>query len=161
MAGRTTIERVAPSERDLLWRHFQFYCHDMSEFTMWRPPDGVFPYRYFDTYWQEGEPRAAFWAKDADGIAGFALKRFDSGEGRHEVAEFFILASCRRRGIGSAFARQLLALFPGPWKVHQLANNQRAIAFWHRVLDSLAPYEEAPLVYPDGMPRIEQRFVVS
>jgi predicted acetyltransferase len=161
MTGRVAIDRVPPSERDLLWRLFQFYCHDMSEFTRWRPPDGVFPYRYFDAYWRESEQRAAFWAKDAGGIAGFALVRVDPGDGRREIAEFFVLAGCRKQGIGMAFARQLLAQSPGPWKLHQLAGNTRAIAFWHRVLDGFARYEEAPLVYPDGMPRVEQRFVVS
>jgi predicted acetyltransferase len=161
MTGRITVERVPPSERDLLSRFFQFYCHDMSQFTGWRPPDGVFPYRYFDAYWRDDE-RRAFWAKDEDGIAGFALVRFDpTGDGRREVAEFFILAGCRRQGLGLAFARRLLAQFPGPWKLHELANNQPAIAFWHRVLDGFARYEEGPLVYPDGRPRIEQRFVVS
>jgi len=161
MTCRIAVARVPPSERDLLWRYFQLYCYDMSEFTRLRPVDGVFPYPYFDAYWREGERRAAFWAKDVDGIAGFALVRFDAGDSRHEVAEFFILAGCRRQGFGLAFARQLLAQSPGPWKLHQLGNNQRAIAFWHRVLDGFAPYEEAPLAYSDGMPRIEQRFVVS
>jgi predicted acetyltransferase len=132
----------------------------MSEFMGWRPPDGVFPYQSFDAYWRDDD-RAAFWANDADGIAGFALVRTDPDDGRREVAEFFVLAGCRRQGIGLAFARQLLAQSPGPWKLHQLARSKRAISFWQRVLDGFAPYEEAPQVRPDGMPRIEQHFVVS
>jgi hypothetical protein len=36
-------------------------------------------------------------------------------------------------------------------QLHQLAGN---------TLDGFAPFTEAPLAYPDGLPRIEQRFVV-
>jgi len=67
----------------------------------------------------------------------------------------------RRRGLGLSFARQLLARSPGPWKLHELADNTAAIAFWHRVLGGFVAYTEAPLAYRDGLARIEHRFVVS
>ena len=67
------------------------------------------------------------------------------------MAEFFIVNRWRRRGVGLSFARQLLARFPGPWKLHELANNTGAIAFWHRVLGGFAPYTEAPLAHADGI----------
>jgi predicted acetyltransferase len=154
MSGRIAIHRVSRAERELLARYLQLYSYDMSEFTGMRPVDGGFSYPHLDAYFRGDECRAAFWAKDEVGIAGFALVRLDPEDGRREIAEFFILAACRRRGIGLAFARQLLAQCPGPWKLHQFANNARAIAFWHRVLKPFAPYEEAPLAYPDGVPRI-------
>ncbi len=160
MCGRIAIVRVSQAERELLSRYLELYCYDMSEFTGLRPADGGFSYPYRDAYFRGDERREAFWAKDEEGIVGFALVLLDPDDGRLEVAEFFILAACRRRGIGRAFAHQLLARSPGPWKLHQLANNARAIAFWHRVLQAFAPYEEGPLAYPDGVPRIEQRFVV-
>ena len=119
------------------------------------------PLRQFEAYWSEGERRSAWWAKVGGERAGFALVRLDSAEARHEVAEFFIVNRWRRRGVGLSFARQLMSQFPGPWKLHQLANNTAAIAFWHRVLAGFAPFAEAPLDYADGMGRIEQRFVVS
>jgi predicted acetyltransferase len=161
MTPQTTIEQVTLRERDVLWRYLQFYIYDMSRFTGAQPDDGVFPYRHFDAYWREGERRTAWWAKVGGEIAGFALVRFDSGDDCHEVAEFFIVNRWRRRGIGLSFARQLLTRFPGPWRLHELANNTGAIAFWHRVLGDFAPYAEAPLDYADGFGRIEQRFVVS
>lgn len=161
MTPRINIEQVAECDREVLWRYLQFYIYDMSRFTGAQPDDGVFPYRHFDAYWREGERSSAWWAKVAGEIAGFALVRLDDADGRHEVAEFFILNRWRRRGVGLAFARQLMSRFPGPWKLHQLANNAPAIAFWHRVLAGLAPFSEAPLEYGDGFGRIEQRFVVS
>jgi predicted acetyltransferase len=161
MTPQIRIEQVTPHERDVLWRYLQFYIYDMSRFTGAQPEDGVFPYSLFEAYWREGDRRSAWWTKVGGEIAGFALVRFDAGESRHEIAEFFIVNRWRRRGIGLAFARQLLGRFPGPWRLHELANNQGAIAFWHRVLGSFAPYTEAPLSHADGIARIEQRFVVS
>jgi predicted acetyltransferase len=161
MTPQVRIEQVTPRERDVLWRYLQFYIYDMSRFTGAQPVDGIFPYSRFDAYWGEGERRSAWWAKVGGERAGFALVRFDSAEARHEVAEFFIVNRWRRRGVGLSFARQLMSQFPGPWKLHQLANNTAAIAFWHRVLAGFAPFAEAPLDYADGMGRIEQRFVVS
>jgi predicted acetyltransferase len=161
MTPQVTIEQVTPRERDVLWRYLQFYIYDMSRFTGAQPVDGVFPYSHFDAYWGEGERRSAWWAKVGGEIAGFALVRLDAGEGRHEIAEFFIVNRWRRRGIGLSFARQLLTRFPGPWRLHELANNQGAIAFWRRVLGGFAPYTEAPRGHVDGIERIEQRFVVS
>jgi predicted acetyltransferase len=161
MTEGAIITKVAMVERDVLWRYLQFYIYDMSRFTDARPVDGVFAYRHFDAYWREGERRSALWAHYDGDTAGFALVRFDMADNHHEVAEFFVLKRFRRRGIGRAFARQLLARSPGPWKLHHLANNNAAaIAFWRGVLDRFVPFTEAPLAHPDGLPRIEQRFVV-
>jgi predicted acetyltransferase len=161
MTPQVRIEQVTPRERDVLWRYLQFYIYDMSRFTGAQPDNGVFPYRHFDAYWREDERRSAWWAKVGGEIAGFALVRFDAGEGCHEIAEFFVVNRWRRRGVGLAFARQLLGRFPGLWRLHELANNGGAIAFWRCVLGGFAPYTEASLTYADGLGRIEQRFVVS
>jgi predicted acetyltransferase len=68
-------------------------------------------------------------------------------------------------GVGAVsdftFSRQLMTRFPGPWRLHELANNQDAIAFWRRVLGGFALYTETSLRHADGIERIEQRFVVS
>jgi predicted acetyltransferase len=161
MTPQVRIEQVTPRERDVLWRYLQFYIYDMSRFTGAQPAGGVFPYSPFDAYLAERERRSAWWAKVGGEIAGFALVRLAADEGRHEVAEFFIVNRWRRRGIGLAFARQLLTRFPGPWMLQELANNRGAIAFWRRVLGGFARYTEAPLSHADGIERIEQRFVVS
>jgi predicted acetyltransferase len=156
---KVEIVPVAASERDVLWRHLQFYIYDMTQFTGAQAEDGVFAYRHFSAYLQNGADRGAFWAKVGSEIAGFALVKLD-GDCR-EMAEFFILRRWRRRGVGHAFARQLMGRSPGPWKLRELANNTAAIAFWRGVLEGFAPYTEAPLTHTDGLGRIEQRFVVS
>jgi predicted acetyltransferase len=155
MTPQVKIEQVNPGEREVLWRYLQFYIYDMSRFTGVQPDDGVFPYRQFDAYWREGERRSAWWVSAGGEIAGFALVRFDAAESCHEIAEFFIVNRWRRRGVGLAFARQLLGRFPGPWRLHELANNTAAITFWRQVLAGFATYSEAPLTYADDLGRIE------
>jgi predicted acetyltransferase len=161
MTPQVRIETVIPRERDVLWRYLQFYIYDMSRFTGAQPVDGAFPYSHFNTYFEDQQRRSAWWARVGSEIAGFALVRFDASEDRREIAEFFIVNRWRRRGIGLSFARQLLERFPGAWKLHELANNDAAIAFWRRVLRDFARYTEAHLRHADGIGRIEQRFVVS
>jgi predicted acetyltransferase len=156
----TSLEPIAASEREVLWRYLQLYCYVMSEFTGARPVDGVFQYSRFEEYWQAKTERSAFWVKHEGDVAGFALVRLDRDDGRREVAEFFIVNRWQRQGVGSASAHLLFRRFPGAWKLHQLANNIGAIAFWRRVIGELVTYTEAPLVYRDGSPRIEQRFLI-
>src|SRR5690348_7324734 len=117
MTLQIEIEQVCACahERDALWRYLQFYIYDMSQFTGARPERGVFAYHPFDAYWNGDERHTAWWAKLAGEIAGFALVRLDEGDGRREIAEFFILNRWRRRGAGRGFARRLLARWPGPW----------------------------------------------
>ena len=161
MTPQVSIEKIAARDKGVLWRYLQFYIYDMSRFTGAQPVDGEFPYSQFDACWSDGDRRSAWWVMVGGEIAGFALVRLDADEGRHEIAEFFIVNRWRRRGIGLAFARQLLTRFPGPWRLHELANNHGAIAFWRRVLAGFAPYAETAIDHADGIDRIEQRFVVS
>ena len=161
MMLQIAIEPVFADEREVLWRYLQFYIYDMSQFTGARPNKGVFAYSPFEGYWQGDERRTAWWVKLGGEIAGFALVRVDECDGRRELAEFFILNRWRRRGAGLAFARALLARWPGPWKLHELANNSGAIAFWRQVLEGFARYSEVHRDHPDGIGRIEQCFDVS
>ncbi len=57
-------------------------------------------------------------------------------------------------GVGAA--RRLIARFPGPWRITQRESNRPAIAFWHRVLDGFAAYDEVTTA-TDAVRR-EQRF---
>ena len=72
--------------------------------------------------------------------AGFALLRRDAAG--MQIAEFFVTRFYRRRGVGVAGARRLIARFPGRWRITQREGNEAAIAFWQRVLDGFVVYEE-------------------
>jgi predicted acetyltransferase len=77
--------------------------------------------------------RGAFLIEVGREPAGFALVNRWSPSGRGvdaAMAEFYILPSRRRRGIGRAAARRLFAARPGTWEVSVLPANQVALRFW-------------------------------
>jgi predicted acetyltransferase len=121
-------------EKAVLQRLLELYLHDLSEFDedIRLNEHGLYGYRYLDHYWTD-EDRFAFFVRAREQIAGFALVRRLSGDS-YQMAEFFVLRSFRRRGIGEAAARQLFARFPGNWEVPQLERNAPAQAFWRRVI---------------------------
>ena len=75
------------------------------------------------------------------------------------MEEFFVAGAYRRRGIGLAAARRLIARFPGPWEITQREANAAAIAFWHRVLDGFVAYDERT-TETDAVRRV-QTFVLA
>ena len=149
------IVAVPPSEKPLLWEHFQSYCSELMAYGNFAPVDGVFEYKWFDYYWREAD-RFPFWAI-ADGTrAAFALVH---REARTEMAEFYSFPPYRRTGIALDFARQILKRFPGPWEISQYRANIGAVAFWHRVITDYA-FEERVYVGGEGKERLSQTFIV-
>lgn len=85
------------------------------------------------------EGRDAFLVRVDGKLAGFALhagkSRITGEDGVHDVAELFVLQRYRRCGVGERAACWLFDRFPGRWEVRQRVENERAIAFWRRVID--------------------------
>lgn len=155
------IELVPASEKDVLARYFQFYLYEHAAFTGNKPHDGIFRYRWLDTYWQEPKARWPFWMRTAEDVAAFALVRLDDEDKRYEMAEFFVVNRYRGQGLGDRFAEDVIRRFEGNWQLNQVKKNERATAFWRRVIGDIADYTEAPLMRDDGVKRIGQRFVVG
>ena len=69
---------------------------------------------------------------------GFALvTRTIGGEDarrRHRLAEFFVVGTARRRGIGKAAAILVFNRFGGDWEIVEDEQNRAALVFWRRVL---------------------------
>lgn len=150
--------RIAPvpvGEKQLLWDMLQTYIDELSVYAGIQRVNGAYEYKFFDAYWGD-EGRWPFWAMADDHRAGFALILRDGDAMR--VGEFYILPEFRRSNLGVSFARALLARFPGPWKIRQMAANKLAVAFWRR---TLAPYgyTEANFVARD-LERFEQTLIV-
>ena len=155
------IERVPASEKAVFIRYFQFYLYEHAEFTGKKPTDGMFSYPWFDLYWQQQNTRWPFWMRVAGDIVALALIRFDEEDGCYELAEFFVVNQYRGQGLGDRFAKDIILRFNGRWKLNQVKRNERAVAFWRRVLGEIADYAEAPLTREDKVERIEQRFVIG
>ena len=51
----------------------------------------------------------------------------------HFVAEFFVLAAQRRRGVATAACRLLFEQHPGKWHIGVIERNAPAMAFWQTV----------------------------
>jgi predicted acetyltransferase len=77
-----------------------------------------------------------------DQLAGFALATRGSpatGDPSHlDVAEFFVLRSCRQRGVGARAAHTLWDRLPGHWVVRAAARNAPAVVFWRRTVGAYA-----------------------
>jgi predicted acetyltransferase len=70
--------------------------------------------------------------------AGFALVSrppvFPRTNVQHRMAEFFVVAAARRRGVGASAAWLLFNRFAGDWEVLEDENNRPALQFWRRVI---------------------------
>ena len=108
------VEPVPVAEKPVFARYFQAYLREHAAFTGKTPVDGVFPYPWFDLYWQEPDQRWAFWMRQVDDVIAIALVRADGTDGRHEMAEFFVVDRYRGQGLGDRFAKDVIRRFKGP-----------------------------------------------
>lgn len=147
----TEVRIAEVGAKPIVGRLLQLYAYEFSEFThQIVGDDGLYAYQWFDDYWTDPD-RFPYLITTDSGLAGFAFVLTGSP---HDMAEFFVLGTFRRAGIGMEAARQLFQLHPGAWQVRQMAPNARATAFWRRAIP--VPYEE---VVDEHGPR--QRFRIE
>jgi len=148
---------IAPlGEKPQMWVMLQRYIVEMLGYVGEKPTNGDYQFPSFDSYWTE-QGNWPFWAMAGNERAGFALISREPGWMR--VKEFYIPPEFRRGGVGKSFARQILALYPGPWKIRQMAVNASAVAFWHGVIEDM-PFTEERFM-DKGMERVEQTFGIT
>jgi predicted acetyltransferase len=135
-------------EREVVRRLYPLYLHDLSEWsTHYRlDADGRWQPSYVDDFLSR-EHCVAFLAREGGSAAGFAWvgggdfprKRPDRD---WRLAEFFVAAPFRRRGLGTAVAARVLDAFAGAWQLEVIDGNEPALAFWRRVLAARGPFAE-------------------
>jgi predicted acetyltransferase len=74
-----------------------------------------------------------------DGVrVGFALvarpMAFPRPAADYRMAEFFVVDTARRRGVGAGAASLLFSRFAGEWEVVEDEYNRPALGFWRRVI---------------------------
>jgi predicted acetyltransferase len=133
---------AAPEQAPVLANLLELYAHDFSEFrNLEIGEDGRFGYRSLPLYWSEPN-RHPFLVKMDGKLAGLVLvKRGSEVSGNDEVwdmAEFFVLRGCRRRGIGTQVAHEVWRRFPGVWEVRVIEANISAQHFWAEAISRFA-----------------------
>ena len=133
------VSPVTAADEAIVRNLLQLYLYDLTEFE---PRDvdarGAFPYHYLESYWVEPD-RLALVLRCAGRPAGFALVNEESvldpnARGVRTIAEFFVIRSLRRLGLGKSLALETFRRRPGRWEVRQMGANAPAIAFWRRVI---------------------------
>jgi len=132
------VRSAKKREKEIVENLMQYYLHDFSEFEdLQIQDDGRFEYQYLDHYWQDPN-RYPFLIRLDGKLSGFALLRFSmdmqSMVGLMDLAEFFIVRSNRRKGVGTEAARKLWDLFPGRWQLRVMQSNKPAYPFWKQTI---------------------------
>ena len=125
---------AAPEQESILANLLELYAHDFSEFrNLEIGEDGRFGYRVLPLYWSEPD-RHPFLLKIAGKLAGLVLVKKGSEVSGNaavwDMAEFFIVRGCRRRGIGTEAGHEVWRRFPGMWEVRVMETNVSAQHFW-------------------------------
>jgi len=133
----------------------QLYAHDFSEFhDVELDAAGRFHYAPLSLYWSD-PGRHPFLVKLHGKPAGFVLVKKESSV--WDMAEFFVVRGCRRRGLGTAIAHNVWRRFPGPWEVRVIETNHAALQFWERAISEFSGAPIKPTCLEKGG-RLWQRF---
>lgn len=144
MTRTTTLHRATEANQECLSNLLELYIHDVCDVfpSVELAENGRFGYPQLPLYWAEPERRFAFVIRYGESVAGFALATRGSPVTTDpetlDVAEFFVLRKFRRFGVGRDAARLLWQALPGAWTVRVAERNERALAFWSRVVAELA-----------------------
>jgi|SRR5579875_842331 len=114
------VELVAVdrSHRAVLENLGQLYRYDLSEAYRHLPNrDGTFNNRRLDRFLAEVDPGHRAWLITAAGsLGGFVMVTPTEEEGM-SIGDFFVVRALRRTGVGREAARQVIAMFPGKWRI--------------------------------------------
>jgi predicted acetyltransferase len=139
-ASGVSLLPAARAERPVLENLLQLYCYDWSELKPLEVcADGRFDALSIAPYWLDDWHHPLL-LRVEDRLAGFALvverSRLTGTSGTFDMAEFFVMRSYRRKGVGLAAAHAAFDRFRGPWEVRQQDENVAATSFWRRAIDA-------------------------
>lgn len=131
--------KVEEKDKQIIFNLMQLYTYELSfyadestEFVM--QENGLFKMsKYVDLYWKE-ENRNPYLLTCDGHIAGFVLQRFNE-ENMQEIGEFFVLNEYRKKGAGAFMANKMFDMYKGKWEIRTLLKNERAQAFWRKVVN--------------------------
>ena len=133
---------ASAEQMPILANLLELYAHDFSEFhNLSLGEGGRFGYPRLPLYWSE-PGRHPFLVRMDGKLAGLVLVQKVPGVSGNEavwdMAEFFIVRGCRRRGIGTQVAQEVWRRFPGLWEVRVMQSNSSALQFWAKAISTFA-----------------------
>jgi predicted acetyltransferase len=133
------LRSAAPADRPAVERLWLMFRHDMSEFVGGVPnPDGSFRSERLEAAFSGAGDWAPYVIGLGDRPVGFVFVRGLGGPTR-VLNSLFVVRGVRRGGVGLWAVREVVARHPGEWEVAFQENNDRAVRFWRRVAEELAP----------------------
>ena len=132
--SRVEVIAAEAEQEAIVANLMEFYVYDFSEMIGFKVgEDGRFGYPDLPLYWAE-DGRHPFLIRVDDHWSGFVLVRRGSqtsgDENVWDMAEFFVMRSYRRLGVGTKVAHEIWRRFPGTWEVRVRDLNERALSFW-------------------------------
>jgi predicted acetyltransferase len=117
----------------------ELYVHDLSAvFGIEVGADGRFGYDKLPLYWSQPATHFAHLIRVGGRLAGFALVTRGSPATTDpsdlDLAEFFVLRSYRRSGVGRHAAALLWTSFPAHWIVRVAETHRDALCFWEETI---------------------------
>jgi predicted acetyltransferase len=137
------LDRATRDEAGLLANLIELYVHDLSDVfpNIELGPDGRFGYAKLPLFWSEPERRFPFIIRCNGKVSGFVLATRGSPVSANpdvfDIAEFFVVRSWRRSGVGRSAAFLLWDQLRGAWTVRVAERNAAAGPFW---ADAIAKY---------------------
>ena len=135
--------RSAPADRLWIQSVYRDYLDDLNPGTGIFPALGEVGHREPDqiAHWF-GDPNTfplvivkgsepVGFARVLRAVASAAQPRID-----YRMAEFFVLRTRRRLGIGETAVQLILSRFAGRWEISEYLRNTAAVSFWRRVVAS-------------------------
>ncbi len=136
-----TLSLATPHDATLLTNLLELYIHDLSAAFphVELGPDGRFGYGKLPLYWSEPERRFPYLIKYGTRVVGFVLATRGSPASDDpdvfDVAEFFVIRSQRKAGVGRRAIFRVWDQHPGQWSVRVSETNIDGLPFWKRVID--------------------------
>ena len=139
-SNEVVLDVATPMDAALLSNLLELYLHDLSEVfpIIELGGDGRFGYEKLPLYWSEPEGRFSFLISFEARVVGFVLATRGSPASDDpdvfDIAEFFVIRSQRRSGVGRRAAFLLWNRLPGRWVVRVSEGNSGAVRFWTSVI---------------------------
>lgn len=161
--SKVEIREAEVKDKEVLKKLFQFYLHDLSEYTdaLNINSQGEFDNDDVDTFFDETNLNPMT-IKIKEEIIGFIFLNHSMGKAvDYIINDIFILRKYRNRGLGKIVTDKLFRLYPGKYGLIELIKNKPAIRFWHSVFnDKNLKFEESEIV-SDGEDCLMQKFTVN